>query len=148
MFDLMQSFYPWLLAGHVVSVISWMAGLFYLPRLFVHNAERGAEGHAALLTMMQGKLLKVIMRPAMISTWGFGLILVLTPGVIDWSDWWPWMKAAAVLAMTGFHGWCNARQKEFVAGANTRDGRSYRIMNEVPTVLLLVIVISVIVRPF
>jgi protoporphyrinogen IX oxidase len=148
MMDLMQSFYPWILAGHVISVIAWMAGLFYLPRLFVHNAERGGEGHADLLTMMQGKLLRVIMRPAFVATWVFGLTLVLTPGVIDWSAGWPWTKAAAVLAMSGFHGWCQARQREFEAGTNTRTGRSYRIMNEVPTVLLLVIVISVIVRPF
>ena len=148
MIDLLTAAYPWIKAGHIVAVISWMAGLFYLPRLFVYNAERGDEGHAALLTMMQGKLLRVIMRPAMIATWVFGLALVAIPGVVDWGAVWPWVKAASVIAMTAFHVWCAARQKEFVAEANTRSGRSYRIMNEVPTVLLILIVVSVIVRPF
>jgi putative membrane protein len=148
MAEFLFSIYPWVKAAHVISVIAWMAGLFYLPRLFVHNAEQGDKGHAELLTMMQGKLLKVIMGPAMGAAWLFGLTMVLTPGVVDWSAWWPWFKAAAVLAMSAFHGWCQARQREFEAGTNTRTGRSYRIMNEVPTVLVVVIVVSVIVRPF
>ena len=148
MIDLLVAAYPWIKAGHIIAVISWMAGLFYLPRLFVHNAERGSEGHAALLTMMQGKLLRVIMRPAMIATWVFGLALVAIPGVVDWGAVWPWVKAVSVVAMTGFHVWCAARQKEFVTETNTRNGRTYRIMNEVPTLLLILIVVSVIVRPF
>lgn len=148
MIDLLTTAYPWIKAGHILAVISWMAGLFYLPRLFVHNAERGSEGHDALLTMMQGKLLRVIMRPAMIATWLFGLALVSIPGVVDWGAVWPWVKAVCVVAMTGFHMWCAACQKEFVAGANSRNGRTYRIMNEVPTLLLILIVVAVIVRPF
>ncbi|NKB29284.1 MAG: hypothetical protein GKR99_17700 [Rhodobacteraceae bacterium] len=148
MTEVLFAIYPWVKAAHVISVIAWMAGLFYLPRLFVHNAEQGEKGHAALLTMMQGKLLKVIMRPAMVAAWVFGLTLVFTPGIVDWASWWPWSKAAAVLAMTWFHHWCLARQHEFVAGKNTRTGKHYRLMNEVPTVLVVVIVISVIVRPF
>ena len=75
-------------------------------------------------------------------------MLVATPGVIDWGSAWPYVKGAAVVGMTWFHGWLSARRKEFVAGANTRSGRAYRAMNEVPTLLMLVIVIAVIVRPF
>ena len=88
------------------------------------------------------------MNPAMIATWVFGLLLVFTPGVVDWSSLWPWTKAAAILGMTWFHHWCGRRRKEFVAGTNTLEGRRYRLMNEVPTLLLVVIVVSVIARPF
>ena len=145
-FDFLAGFYPWTKALHVISVIAWMAGLFYLPRLFVYHAEEPAD-HDALFRRMEVKLLRVIMNPAMIAAWLFGLMLVLTPGVIDWSQWWPWTKAAAVLAMTWFHHWLARRRKDFASGANTRSGRRYRMMNELPTLLLVIIVISVIARP-
>jgi protoporphyrinogen IX oxidase len=148
--DLLSMLYPWIKSLHVVSVLSWMAGMFYLPRLFVYHAERGAVGtqmHETFV-VMERKLLQLIMTPAMIATWVFGLMLVMTPGVIDWGSGWPWVKAVAVLAMTGMHGWLGARRKDFAAGANTRSGRTYRLANEVPTVLMLVIVIVVIVKPF
>jgi putative membrane protein len=83
----------------------------------------------------------------MIATWIFGLLLVFTPGIVNWGEVWPWTKAASVLAMTWFHLWCGLRRKDFLAGTNTRTGRQYRMMNEVPTLLLLVIVFSVIARP-
>ncbi len=148
--DLLAAAYPWTKSLHIISVISWMAGLFYLPRLYVHHTERVAIGGEtdALFQMMEYKLLKVIMNPAMIATWVFGLALVATPGAVDWGALWPYMKAVCVIAMTWFHMWLAARRKEFVAGENHRSGRTYRIMNEVPTVLLLVIVISVVVKPF
>ena len=148
--DLLAAAYPWTKSLHIISVISWMAGLFYLPRLYVHHTERVAVGGEtdALFQMMEYKLLKVIMNPAMIATWVFGLALVVTPGAVDWGALWPYMKAVCVIAMTWFHMWLAARRKEFVAGENHRSGKTYRIMNEVPTVLLLVIVISVVVKPF
>lgn len=148
--DLLAAAYPWTKSLHIISVISWMAGLFYLPRLYVHHTERVAVGGEtdALFQMMEYKLLKVIMNPAMIATWVFGLALVATPGAVDWGALWPYMKAVCVIAMTWFHMWLAARRKEFVAGENHRSGKTYRIMNEVPTVLLLVIVISVVVKPF
>ena len=148
--DLLSMLYPWITTLHIVSVISWMAGLFYLPRLFVYHAERGAVGTELDETfkVMELKLLKLIMNPAMLATWVFGLLLVMTPGVVDWGSGWPWVKAAGVLAMSGMHGWLGARRKEFAAGANTRSGRTYRLANEVPTVLMLVIVIMVVVKPF
>lgn len=147
--DLIISAYPWVKAFHIISVISWMAGLFYLPRLFVHHAERAPQQTGELhntFVMMEQKLLKVIMNPAMMATWFFGLLLVFTPGIVDWSFVWPWIKATCVLGMTWFHHWLGKRRKEFLAGENDRDGRTYRIMNEVPTVLMILIVFSVVLK--
>ncbi|EYD73165.1 protoporphyrinogen oxidase HemJ [Limimaricola hongkongensis] len=141
--------YPWIKAGHIVSFVAWMAGMFYLPRLFVYHAERAKPGSELDQTfqVMELKLMKLIMGPAMISTWVFGLVLI-SFGVVDWSQPWPWIKAVAVLAMTGMQGWLSKRRKDFAAGSNSRSGRQFRIANEVPTVLLLVIVVAVVVRPF
>ncbi len=148
MAEILAGLYPWVKALHIISVISWMAGLFYLPRLFVHHVERaGSDGEThEIFTMMEEKLLRVIMNPAMIATWIFGLCLVFTPGIVDWSSFWPWFKAAGVIAMTVFHMWLAARRKEFATGTNTRSGRTYRIMNEVPTVLMIVVVFSVVLK--
>ncbi len=146
--DLLWSLHLWVKALHVVSVIAWMAGLFYLPRLFVYHAEQVGSGNRTdlMFQTMERRLLRAIMGPAMIATWIFGLAMVATPGLVDWSMIWPWTKAAAVLGMTWFHHWLAARRKDFAEGRNTRTGRSYRLMNEVPTLLMLVIVFSVIVK--
>ena len=148
MLDLLSTMYPWTKALHVMSVIAWMAGLFYLPRLFVYHAEQSEVGddRDGLFQTMEYKLLRVIMNPAMIASWLFGLLLVLTPGVVDWSAFWPWTKLISILGMTWFHMWLAARRKDFLSASNSRTGRTYRIMNEVPTVLMIVIVFSVIVR--
>jgi protoporphyrinogen IX oxidase len=148
MTDLLLTIYPWIKALHIMSVIAWMAALFYLPRLYVYHAEEVEAGSKTdvMFQTMERRLLKAIMNPAMIATWVFGLILVLTPGIVDWSQLWPWTKAASVLAMSWFHGWLAARRKDFAAGRNTLTGRRYRMMNEVPTILMIVIVFSVILR--
>ena len=148
MTDILINLYPWAKAFHIMAVISWMAGLFYLPRLFVHHVEQADENAemASVFQMMEEKLLRVIMNPAMIATWIFGLMLVFTPGVVDWSWAWPWAKAAAVLAMTWFHMWLAVRRKELANGQNNLTGRTFRIMNEVPTVLMIVIVLSVVLK--
>ncbi len=150
MFDFLQPWYMWIKAFHVISVIAWMAGIFYLPRLFVYHAERAQPGSELDETfqVMERKLLRAIMNPAMTAAWVFGLAMVLTPGHIDWHDFWPWFKAGSVLGMTWLHHWLALRRKDFAAGKNTHTGRTYRMMNEVPTVLLLVIVVMVIVKPF
>ena len=150
MIDYLIAMYPWLKAGHIISVISWMAGIFYLPRLFVHHSEKVEVPSQTdrLFSMMESKLLKVIMTPAMLATWGFGLSLAVIPGVLDWSDIWPWVKLMSIIAMTWFHFWLVKRQRDFELGDNQLTGKTYRIMNEVPTVLLLVIIIMVVVRPF
>lgn len=147
MTELLSTIYPYVKAFHVMSVISWMAGLFYLPRLFVYHAERTAEGPepSSSFVIMEDKLLRVIMRPAMVATWASGLCLVLTPGIVDWSLAWPWVKAVCVLGMTWFHGWCAAETRTLMDG-RARTGRRYRLMNEVPTVLMIGIVLSVIVK--
>ena len=147
--DFLGTAYLWIKAFHVISVIAWMAGLFYLPRLFVYHAEvvgREGPGTNALFVTMERRLLRYIMRPAMMSSWVFGLMLVLTPGVVSWGMVWPWVKMVSVLGMTGFHFWLAARQRDFERGENTRNGRTYRLMNEVPTLFLVLIVIAVIVR--
>lgn len=148
MIDFLGYAYPWVKALHVVSVIAWMAGLFYLPRLFVYHAERvGQSGtNHELFCTMERRLLRAIMNPAMVATWVFGLMLVFTPGIVDWGSVWPWTKAGAVLAMTWFHHWLGRRRKDFLNERNERSGRTYRMMNEVPTLLMLVIVFSVIVK--
>ena len=150
MIDYLIAMYPWLKAGHIISVISWMAGIFYLPRLFVHHSEKVEVPSETdrLFSIMESKLLKVIMTPAMLTTWGFGLSLAVIPGVLDWSDIWPWVKLISIIAMTWFHFWLAKRQRDFELGDNQLTGKTYRIINEVPTVLLLVIVIMVVVRPF
>ncbi|PRD37168.1 UNVERIFIED_CONTAM: UPF0093 membrane protein [Trichonephila clavipes] len=146
--DFLAGAYPWVKFLHVISVISWMAGLFYLPRLYVYHVEKVQAGDDtdALFQVMERRLLKAIMNPAMIATWIFGLALVFTPGIVDWSMVWPWSKAASVLGMTWFHMWLAARRKDFAASANVRTGRTYRMMNEVPTLLMIIIVASVIVK--
>lgn len=125
-----------------------MAGLFYLPRLFVYHVEQGEhlEGLQPLFETMERRLLRAIMNPAMMGTWIFGLALVLTPGIVDWSYVWPWTKGAAVLGMTWFHHWLGRRRKDFIAGSNAVTSRQYRLMNEVPTVLMIVIIFSVIFK--
>lgn len=145
---LLVDFYPWVKALHVISVVAWMAGLFYLPRLYVYHVEQVKVGDEvdALFQTMERRLLKAIMNPAMIATWIFGLALAVTPGIVDWSMVWPWTKAVSVGLMTWFHVWLGIRRKDFVAGSNRVTGRSYRMMNEVPTLLLIIIVTSVVVK--
>lgn len=148
--DFLSIAYPWVKAIHIMAVISWMAGLFYLPRLFVYHAEKVQAGSETddLFQVMEVKLLRVIMNNAMIAAWVAGLLMILTPGIIDWGAVWPYTKAIAVIAMTWFHMWLAGRRKDFERGENVLTGRRYRLMNEVPTILMLVIVVSVVVRPF
>jgi putative membrane protein len=146
---LLSEWRAWLTALHVIAVIAWMAGMFYLPRLFVYHADT-AVGSAQSETFkgMERRLLRAIINPAMIATWTFGLLLVFTPGVVDWSKGWPWVKAAAVIAMSALHGNLSRWRKDFEADRNTRPAKFYRTVNEIPTVLVVVIVIMVIVKPF
>lgn len=138
--------YPWVKAFHIMAVISWMAGLFYLPRLYVYHAEREARPEPVQsFEIMEEKLLRVIMNPAMIASWLAGLTLVLTPGIVVWSEIWPWTKAAGLIGMTWFHMWLAGQRKAMLRGQILR-GRSYRMMNEVPTLLMILIVLSVVVK--
>lgn len=151
---LLAEAYPWVKALHVIAVIAWMAGLFYLPRLFVYHVEgldrrgvvQGSEMEL-LFRHQERLLLRAIMNPAMVATWVFGLILVFTPQPgVEATAAWVWTKGAAVLAMTWFHHWLGRRRKDLAAGTNRVGARRFRMMNELPTLLMVVIVISVIVK--
>jgi putative membrane protein len=148
MSDFLSLAYPWIKSLHIMAVMSWMAGLFYFPRLLVNHVERDDPTGLLNATFqdMEMKLFKVIMQPAMIATWIFGICLVLTPGIVDWSSAGPWVKAVSVIAMTVFLEWLGKRRKDFVNGSNTLTGRQYRLMNEVPTLLMVLIVVSVVVK--
>jgi len=143
------SFYPWIKALHIISVVAWMAGLLYLPRLFVYHAEaRPGSDASETFKVMERRLLKQIITPAMIAAWSFGILLVLTPGVLGWSSGWWHVKLACVFLLSGFHGAVSKWRRAFLEDRNTRPARFFRIANEVPTVLMAIIVIMVIVRPF
>jgi len=136
-------------AFHIIAVIAWMAGLLYLPRLFVYHAmsKTGSE-QSETFKVMERRLLRYITTPAMLAAWIFGLILAFSP-LIDWAkDGWFHAKLLLVVVLSGFNGLLAKWTKDFAADRNTRSPRFYRIVNEVPTVLMILIVILVVVRPF
>ena len=142
--------YLWIKAFHIIFIASWFAGLFYLPRLFVYHASLVPGPHAAAQSetfkVMERRLLKAIMTPAMIATWIFGLILAWMSGY--YAAGWLQAKFVLVLAMSGIHGWLARMVKDFAADRNTRSQRFYRVINEVPTLLMIGIVILAIVKPW
>ncbi|MFQ5958961.1 MAG: protoporphyrinogen oxidase HemJ [Alphaproteobacteria bacterium] len=141
--------YLWVKALHIIAVIAWMAGLLYLPRLFVYHCDAEAgSARAEMLATMERRLLKAIMAPAMIVSFATGIWLLLTPGVADWSSGWLHAKLALVVAMAALHGLMARWRKGFAAGRNRRSHVFYRVANEVPTVLMIAIVILVVVKPF
>ncbi|MGR3712828.1 MAG: CopD family protein [Shimia sp.] len=140
--------YPYVLSLHIMAVIAWMAGLFYLPRLFVYHVERAKDGDTLdeTLKIMEFKLQRYIMAPASVVAWLAGLTLAFTPGIVDWSAVWPYTKAICVIGMTVFDHWLMRMRKKLERGENTVTGRQFRMMNEVPTLLMIVIVLSVVVK--
>ena len=139
--------YEWLKAFHVVAIISWMAGLLYLPRLFVYHCDAPAGSPASqTFKVMERRLLKAIINPAMIATWLLGLALAWQGGWFTAG--WLHGKLFLVLVLSGVHGALARMVKDFAADRNTRPARFYRLLNEVPTLLMIGIVILVIVKPF
>ena len=139
--------YEWLKAFHVIAVIAWMAGMLYLPRLFVYHC--GAEPGSAqseTFKIMERRLLKIIINPAMILSWGLGLWLVWSGGWLMAG--WLYAKIFLALVLSGVHGMFARWVKDFAADRNRRSARFYRLINEVPTLLMIGIVILVIVKPF
>jgi putative membrane protein len=140
--------YEWFRMAHILFFVSWMAGMFYLPRLFVYHATV-SEGSEASETfkIMERKLLTIIMNPAMVATWLFGILMLLANPALLYEVW-MLAKLVAVIALTAMHfifaGW----QKMFARDANKRSHRFYRIMNEVPTILMIIIVILAVIEPF
>ncbi|MAI49238.1 MAG: TIGR00701 family protein [Rhodospirillaceae bacterium] len=145
----MGDYYDWFKAFHVISVIAWMAGILYLPRLYVYHADAvpGSEKSETFKTM-ERRLLRAITNPAMAASVIFGGLMLATPGVIDWSMGWIWVKLAMFLVMLKIH-WLFARWgRDFKSDRNSRPARFYRLWNEAPTIPLIVIVVMVIVKPF
>lgn len=150
MAEFLNAWHLWVKALHIVFVVAWMAGLFYLPRLFVYHAKAkpGSELDRTFQAM-ERKLLRVIMNPAMSLAWVFGALLVLTPAAgVSFGDYWIWVKLAAAVGLTLFHHALGLWRKDFANGANHRSETFYRRVNEIPAVLLVVIVVMVVVRPF
>jgi len=137
----------WVKSLHVISIIAWMAGMLYLPRLFVYHAEAevGSE-KSETFKVMERRLLKAIINPAMVASWIFGLWAAYE--LSAWQDGWFHAKLTLVLLMSGVHGYLSKCVKNFAVDQNTKPARFYRILNEVPTVLMICIVILVIVKPF
>jgi putative membrane protein len=136
-------------AFHVIAIIAWMAGLLYLPRLFVYHAasKKGSE-QSETFKVMERRLLRLITTPAMLAAWIFGLILAFS-GAIDWSrDGWFHAKLVLVVLLSAYHGCLAMWTKDFALDRNTHSPRFYRIANEIPTLLMIGIVILVVVRPF
>jgi putative membrane protein len=139
--------YLWIKAVHVIAIIAWMAALLYLPRLFVYHvaAEKGSV-QSETFKVMERRLLKAIMTPAMIVALATGLWIATTGNW--WTFGWLHVKVALVVVLAGMHGLMARWVKDFAADRNTRSAKFYRVMNEVPTLAMIVIVILVVVKPF
>lgn len=139
--------YDWIKALHVISVIAWMAGMLYLPRLYVYHckAAKGSE-LSETFKIMERRLLRAIVNPAMIASWAFGLYLAHLGNL--WSAPWFHVKLALLLLMQLIHAAYARWRRHFANDANRHDARFYRIINEIPTLLMIGIVIAVIVKPF
>jgi len=147
--DWLSEWYLWIKALHIIAVVAWMAGMLYLPRLFVyHAAAEIGSVQSETFKVMERRLMRAIINPAMLVAFGLGGLLLMTPGIIDWAAGWIWVKLAALLLMTGVHGYLSRWRRAFEADANPHDGKFYRLINEIPTVLLIVIVIMAVVKPF
>lgn len=143
------SAYPWLKSAHIVAVIAWMAGLLYLPRLFVYHAGAApGSDQSETFKIMERRLQRGIMTPAMLAALLFGLMLAGTPGVVDWRHGWIWAKLALVAGLVCYHGALAHWRRAFALDRNRHSSRFYRAINELPTLALIAIVVLVVVKPF
>ena len=139
--------YEWVKAFHIISVIAWMAGMLYLPRLFVYHCSAPAGSvQSETFKMMERRLMRAIINPAMIASWAFGLWLVWLGGWAFAS--WFHIKLVLVLVMSGVHGMLSRYRRDFAADQNRHSEKFYRIINEVPTLLMIAIVLVVVIKPF
>ena len=145
--DTLSNYIPWILAAHIIAVIAWMSAMLYLPRLFVYHTETkpGSES-SERFKVMERRLLKGILNPSMIAVWILGPLLAWLTGA--YLDTWLQLKFILVLAMSGMHGFFTGAVKAFARDANTRSEKFWRIANEVPALLMVLIVILVVVKPF
>jgi len=141
--------YPWTKSLHIISMVAWMAGLLYLPRLYVYHAMVPiGSNRSETFKIMERRLERGIMTPAMVATWGFGLLLAGTPGVVDWRMGWMWVKLAFVAALSTFHFLLSRWRDAFGADRNKHSTKFFRIVNELPTLAMIAIVLLVVVKPF
>jgi putative membrane protein len=141
--------YPWVKALHIVSMVAWMAGLLYLPRLYIyHTMAPVGSDRSETFKIMERRLQRGIMTPAMLATWGFGLFLVVIPGVVDWHMGWIWTKLVLVVGLTVFHALLARWRGAFLTDHNRHSTRFFRVVNELPTLALITIVLLVVVKPF
>ena len=147
--DFLADIYPWILAFHIIAVMFWMAGMYYLPRLFVYHAEAMERDEPfAMFEVMEKNLLRIIMTPAMIVAWILGLCLILRSGFCESAGIWLHVKLSLVLILTGYHGVLAASRKKCRTGQGPRSSKFYRMINEIPPALTVFIVILVVVQPF
>ena len=147
--DFVWQISAWVEAFHIISVMFWMAGMYYLPRLFVYHAEAIEGGREyGVFEKMEANLLRIIMNPAMIAAWTFGLLLLTRPGFALGAGFWLWTKLALVVILSGYHGFLAAEREKFLTGATPHSSRFYRMINEIPPVLTVFIVIMAVVKPF
>ena len=149
MIDFVTHHYEWIKALHVISIISWMAGMLYLPRLYVYHAtaDKGSE-LSETLKIMERKLLRIIINPAMVFSWLFGVSMILANPSMMTSGKWLHVKLTAVILMQIFHAFLSRWRKAFLKDENIHPAVFYRKVNEIPTILMIIIVIMVIVKPF
>jgi putative membrane protein len=145
---MLLDYYLWLKAFHIIAFTAWMAALLYLPRLFVYHVQNQEnEAQSATFKVMERKLLKLIATPAMLATWALAILMMsANPDVL--SQGWLHVKFLLVFALSGFHGFCAANVKKFAMDSNQKSEKFYRIINEVPAVLMVIIIILAIVKPF
>lgn len=145
--DLVLNYYLPLKALHIIAMVAWMAGMLYLPRLFVYHADKAPKSDASeMLKVMEHRLMRYIINPAMIATFLFGGLLLLQPGIFE--NGWLHAKLGLVFLLVGFHVMCSRWRKDFMADRNTKSAKFFRIMNEMPTLALIVIVFLAVTKPF
>jgi protoporphyrinogen IX oxidase len=141
--------YLWIKSAHILAVIAWMAGLLYLPRLFVYHALAPiGSAQSRTFKIMERRLLRGITTPAMLATLLFGGLLAATPGIVDWHQGWIWAKLGLVTALLAYHGALARWRRAFDGDRNRHSSRFFRIVNELPTLALIAIVVLVVVKPF
>jgi putative membrane protein len=149
MAEVLNSLYPWLKAFHLVAVIAWMAGMLYLPRLFVYHCEvQPGTAESERFKMMERRLLRIIINPSMIAVWLLGLTLAFAPASGGWGQGWLHVKLLLVVLLSAVHGLFAKWRKDFARDQNSHSQRFYRLWNEVPALLMVGIVIMAVVKPF
>ncbi|MDC3402257.1 protoporphyrinogen oxidase HemJ [Alphaproteobacteria bacterium] len=147
--EILNEYYLWFLAFHLISVMFWMAGIYYLPRLFVYHTEAyEAKQPFSVFETMEAKLLRIIMNPAMIAAWIFAILMIIRPGFLEIVELWFWIKLVSVIILTIFHMFLARTRHKLAEGIFARPSAFYRKINEIPPILTVIIVIMVIVKPF